>query len=265
MAAIQQLDRINFGSARVFETPAGGGAPVLIANITDVSADFKCDLKEAFGENSYPIAVADGHRSIDITGKHYTIRPETLASATNGSISTGATPYSLDEAGVVPASTPYTVPLAQAAQYVAGSLYLVVFVMTNGIAVPTKYNIVAAGSEAAGVSASITAGVLKFAAGDTGLTFQASYAYTPTVAVGTRVTIQNGPQNSGKTFQLVAVKRDTSPLDNSVGQLIFTFPNVRLGGMKPGYKEGDFTTYERTYKAFANAAGLVGYADFVNV
>jgi hypothetical protein len=64
-------------------------------------------------------------------------------------------------------------------------------------------------------------------------------------------------------MQLSAVKRDSS-VDSGTAALVYTFFSVRVGGIKVDHKEGDFTVYERTYKAYANSQGQVWQTDFAN-
>jgi hypothetical protein len=269
MAAVQQVDRIMFGSGRLFQIPAGGGARLPYGDVKEASVDMKVDLKEIYGEGGYPIAVADGHRTIDVSAKHYALRLDVLANdlgvAAPGNLN-GA--MSWDEAGSVPAATPYQPPaLAQGANLVPGSLVLKVFVKPTGssVATPVIYSIVPAGSEVAGRSASVSSsGVLTFAAGDAGSAFQATYQYGGTGVTGQSITLTNTFQNSTTPMQMVLAKRDKSIIDGSIGQLILTLNAVRFGGIKLTYTEGDFTVNERTFKAFADPTGTVGTLQFVN-
>ena len=262
MAAVQQQDKISFATGRLYATPVGGGQRLSYGDLTDVSVDIKIDLKEAFGEGQYPIAVADGHRSIDIMAKHYTLRLDALGNDLAGSTSSAtssATAFSYDEAGIVP-GTPYQYTLANAATYVANSAVLKAYVGTNKA--PTTYALVT-GTPVAGVSASISAGgVITFAAGDAGTAFIVTYEYGNNN--GQQIQLANNFQGSTSSYQMKLAKRDRSPIDNSIGQLIFTLNAVRFGGIKLDYKEGDFTVYERSFKAFADPTGVVGYLEFIN-
>ena len=258
--AIQQQDKISFSTGRLFATPIGGGARLFYGDLTDVSVDIKVDLKEAFSEGQYAIAVADGHRSIDVSAKHYTLRLDALANDLNGSSTstTSSDAFSWDEAGTVPA-TPFQYTLAQSATYIPNSLVLKVYVGVNKA--PLTYKIVASGP-IAGYSAALSAGVLTFASGDAGLAFSATYQYNNNN--GSRITISNSFQGSTLPYTMVLAKRDISPIDGSIGQLIFTLNAVRFGGIKSDYKEGDFTVYDRSFKAYADTTGTVGYIEFVN-
>ena len=261
MSAVQQQDKISFATGRLFATPVGGGARLSYGDLTDVSVDIKVDLKEAYGEGQYPISVADGHRSIDIMGKHYTLRLDALGNdlaGTTSATTSSATAFSWDEAGIVP-GTPFQYTMNNASGYLAGSAVLKVYVGVNKA--PTTYQITT-GAPVAGVSAQISAGVITFAAGDAGLAFIVTYQYANTN--GQQIQLANTFQGSTSAYQMVLAKRDRSPIDNSIGQLIFTFNAVRFGGIKADYKEGDFTVYERSFKAFADPTGVVGYIQFVN-
>jgi hypothetical protein len=266
MAAVQQVDRIMFGTGRLFQIPAGGGARLPYGDLKEASVDMKVDLKEIYGEGGYPIAVADGHRTIDVTAQHYALRLDTLANDLGvAAPAANAAAISWDEAGTVPSATPYTATLSQGATYAANTLVLKVFVKPAGssVATPVIYQIVPAGSEVAGRSASVSAtGVVTFAAGDAGQAFQATYSYGSTN--GQSITLTNTFQNSTTPMQMVLAKRDKSIIDGSVGQLILTLNAVRFGGIKLTYTEGDFTVNDRTFKAFADPSGTVGTLQFVN-
>lgn len=264
MSAIQTTERIVFGTASQFNI-LPGGVLQRSQNMTELMADFKAELKEAFSEPGYPIAVADGHRSIDITAKSYNLNPQIMADALGGAVTTGSTEaFAIDEPHTVPAVSTYTVTLSNI-PIDAGKLLVIAFPLTGSIPTPKVYSIVTAGTETAGSSCSVVAstGVLTFAAGDASVLVNVSYGYNQ--SVGSRVLVTNLPQNSSKTSQLIAVKRDGSPVDNSTAQSITTFFAVKSAGLKSQYKENDFTVYERMYKAFADSRGYVVQTDFVNV
>ncbi len=262
MPAVQSPTRINFGVGRAFVKPAGGAVYLPYAHCQEFNFDHKIDQKEIYDENGYPLAVFDAHRSLDLDIKHYELRLDVLANDL-GQAAPGASTasFSWDEAGSVPASTPYTATLTNAATFVAGTLELLVFVVTNGVKYPVPYEIVT-GTPVAGVSASVAAGVITFAAGDAGLSFQATYQYGNTL--GSEMSWVNQPQNSAASYAFLFAKRDKSPVDGSVGQLVIALNAVRFGGIKSAYKEGAETVYERTLKAFADPTGAIGNIQFIN-
>jgi|GEM_PF-4790777 len=262
MSATQQVDKLAFGSGRVFYLPAGASQYSKYGNVQEFSIDWKVDLKEIFDENGFPLAVFDAHKTIDLSVKHFALRLDGLSNdfAQNAQVSSTSA-FSIDEPVTVPASSPYTFALAQGAQFVSGTLDLVMYVGANKN--PVTYSIVSAGSEVAGSAASVSAaGVITFASGDAGLTGKATYQYTD--ANGKQITIVNTYQNSIPSYKLVFLKRDKSPIDSSIGQLIVTLNAVRFGGLKQSHKEGSETVYERTLKAFADPTGTIGTIQFVN-
>ena len=257
----QQSDKISFGTGRLF-TNQPGGQRLKVGDIQDVSVDFKIELKEIYGENSFPIAVAQGHRSIDITCKHWTFALAPLAGdLAAGSVQGSENNFVIDE---VFTATAGTATLASSG-YIDKSLDLVRIKSTAGIIALSTYSVVPAGSEVVGKSASINAstGAVAFASGDSGAQFKASYQI-PNIA-GTSINISNVQQNAVTPYSLVLVKRDVSPVDGSSGQLIMTFNAVLPGGFKMTTKEGEFSEYERMFKAFSDGAGNVASIQFVNV
>jgi hypothetical protein len=251
MPATQQVEVLNFGTGRLFALPPGGNR-IPYGKMADISVDIKVDLKEIYGEGGFPIAVADAHRSIDVTGKHYTLSLDTIATDL-GLVAPVAstTAISYDEVGTI---VTHAYQLSQHATYVVGTAIVYVGAI--------RYKIVTAGSEVAGSACSITSGTVTFSASDTATTCSVTYAYTD--ASGTSITLLNNFQNSATPYQLVCSKRDISPIDGSVGQLIATFNAARAGGIKLDWKEGDWTTYERTFKCYADVNGIVGTLQFVN-
>ncbi|MHB1798059.1 MAG: hypothetical protein ACYCUI_07105 [Vulcanimicrobiaceae bacterium] len=264
MAAVQSPTRINFGVGRAFVKPAGGAVYLPYAHCSEFNLDHKIDQKEIYDENGYPLAVFDAHRSLDLDIKHYELRLDVLANDLGQAAPVASTSaFSWDEPGSVAAATPFIVTLANGATLVAGTLELLVFVVNAGITYPVPYAIVAAGAEVAGKAASVSAaGVITFAAADAGLKVQATYQYGN--VSGTEMSWTNQPQNSAASYAFLFAKRDKSPVDGSVGQLIIALNAVRFGGIKSAYKEGAETVYERTLKAFADPTGAIGNIQFVN-
>lgn len=262
MPVIQETNRINFGSCRMFGTDSSGNV-LPYDQLMDLTMDVKTDLKEAYGEGNYAFATADGHKSIDLTAKHYIKNLNSLTQDLGGSaVTTNTTGYVVDEAGTVA-----THAMTLANTNVIQLLSLIVGVTTNGIIVPTSYAIVTAGSEVAGVSASINkvTGVITFNAAEVnGEPVKATYSYTLGSAAGSSISISNTYQNSAPTFKLLAIKRDLSRIDGSVGIEAWTFNAVRPAGVKNEFKEGDFTVLERSLKAYADPMGNVGTVTFFN-
>ena len=256
MSATQETQRLHFGSARLWGATAGG-IGLRYDKLQEVDIDFSTTLKEAFSEGNYAFATADGQRSISITGKHYMMDLASLAVELGGSApAANSVGYVIDEAGAVPATSTYTYTLTHSATATA-PVSIIVGVTTSGITNPVSYSIVAAGSEVAGASCSYAAGVLTFAVGDAGSALKVTYEYGVTTT-GLVTNVVNTFQNSAATFALTCVKRDLSRLgDGSTAYFAYEFAAVRSAGVKAAYKEGDYTVYERSFKAYADPMGNV--------
>jgi len=255
MSAIQEVNKINFGVGRMYGTDQSGTI-LPYGQLNDLSVDFKTEIKEAYGEGNYAFATADGHKSIDITAKHYIKQLSSISNDLGGSsVAANTTGFVVDEAGTI-ASHAYTTANANVQQI----LELIVGVSIGGVIVPVTFNIVGAGHEVAGQSASVnlTTGVITFATGETnGETLKVTYSYTLGTAAGYTINVSNTYQNSAPTFKIQAIKRDRSALDGSVGVEVWTFNAVRPAGIKNEWKEGEYTVLERMLKAFADPMGNV--------
>lgn len=258
MAAVQQVYRQSFGTGRLYQTPNGSTTQLPYMDLFDCEVDFKVDLKEIFGEGGYPISVADGHRSIDITAKHYALALHTIANDFNlAAPASGVDSYIFDETVTI---TSHSYTLANAP--VSGSVQLTLYVTSGSITYPVLYSKVTAGQEVASVSYSISGSVITIASGDTATTGKVSYLYANTA--GQVITFVNTYQNSTPIYTLDLFKRDRSPIDNSVGVLWLHLQAVRFGGLKMPFKEGEFSSWDRTFKAFADPTGTVGTMTFCN-
>jgi hypothetical protein len=260
MTAIQDQERGMFGVGRLYANDPAGNRFVY-ATMNDVEVDFKVDLKEYYSENAFAVGVASGHVSVDITAKHYhlalaPIATDLGAAAPVASVSAAA----VDETGLI-ATSSYT--LVNAATLVPNTLIVqVILTSAGGVNYLWTYNKVGA-TPVAGVSYTIAAGVLTFAAGDTGRTVVVNYEYTN--VTGSLIQLNNVVQNSNPFYKLTLIKRDTSPIDGSVGYFIAKFNSVKAGGLKTPFKEGSWSEFDRSFKAFADPANIVATFQFVNI
>jgi hypothetical protein len=250
---IQETERLSFGSARLYGTDADGNA-LMYGELNDIQIDLKTELKEAWGEGNYSFAVADSHRSIDISAKHYLLDMPSLADSIGGAQPVANTVgYVVDELGTVGASSPYSYTLEQTSPITL--LSVVEGITVNGVIVPV-YLEVTTGAPTAGESYTISGDVLKFASGDAGNPLKITYSYT-VESTGTEVTVVEQFQNSQPFMTLTCIRRDASQLDGSTGIQVWEFARVRDAGIKVPYKEGDYAIYERSFKAFASPWGTV--------
>ena len=260
--AVQQRFKQVFGTGRLLAVPNGGSVQQPYADLYDIEVDFKTDLKPIFGEGQYPIAVADGHREIDITAKSWSLDLESLATDFNiAAPASGTDSYIFDEKVTIVAHT-YTLANAPDTSSGASTVQLTMYVTNGGITFPVLYEQVASGHEVAGVSFSLSGSTITLATGDTATSGKVSYLYANTN--GTMVVIVNNYQNSSPIYTLDLFKRDRSPIDNSVGVLWLHLQAVRFGGTKFPIKENEWASWDRTFKAYADPTGTVGTLTFCN-
>lgn len=186
----------------------GPGRDWLISNTTnptparpylvqDQSITFKREVKSIFGENQLAADVSSGQMTVNgkITFGATNARIFADQLFTDATVLATQTLESDNELGTI-ASHAITV-----ANSVGWTVDLGVVNTTNG----ARYARVAPGSEAAGVSYSVLAGMYTFALGETGTTFKISYLYTPVAPVPTSGTITVANQKQGKVGASTAV------------------------------------------------------------
>lgn len=218
------------------------------------SIDFKRKTESLFGEKQLAVAVGAGE--MEITGKveYGKINARVFADIMFGDGSaTGSYAEADQEAQTVPGSTPYTVTVANATNFLFD---LGVVNATTGVIM----SCVAAGSEAAGLSYSVvTSGASKgkytFASGDANANVKISYAYTNTTA-GETVSLVNQQQGLTGNFQAVHV------LPWGTEQDMFVFNNCLASSAGISLKKSGFASNTIDYTAAADNTGNVGTATF---
>lgn len=184
---------INFGVGQLLVIPPGANpTPVQFGVLQDVSVDISFEEKELYG--SYQFAVDSARAKGKLTGtfKFADVRASVFNQVLTGStVNSGQTAGAINEAGVIPA-TPFTIPVAQSATWVADSG---VVDLTSGLTMTR----VASGPTTGQYS--VSAGVYLFAAADTGHSVLISYAYTLTTGKTTSYT--NQLMGSGTQYQML--------------------------------------------------------------
>lgn len=246
MTAFQETQKLSFGSSRLFGTDANGNI-ITYGQLDDISIDVKIELKEAYGENAFPFAVADGHRSIDIQGKYYLLTAQGLSAAVGGgAVSTTEGLFTLDE----------TQPVASHAATLTNAPTEIWYVLGNQSGKWISY-VETSGSPVSGVSYSVSGSTLTFASGDTVSEIIVTYAYTAGAATGQTFSVVGGYQNQQPYMSLDMLRRDASQVDGSTALQHWGFVRVRQAGIKAPYKEGSYAIYEVSFKAFADPGNNV--------
>lgn len=160
-----------FGTGNIYIIPSGANpTPISVAAIQNASVDFDGDLKQLFGQNSFPLDTARGKTKI--TGK-FEMGQANLALWNavffGQTVATGQTLQALNEAASVP-TTPYQVTVANGATFATD---LGVFLATTGVPLTR----VAASPATGQYSVNTTTGVYTFAAADTTKAMIFNYEY----------------------------------------------------------------------------------------
>jgi hypothetical protein len=262
----------NFSAGRARLIPAGGttsGAELGV--VQSASLELKVDLKELRGAFRYPIAVADGKGTASGKVNFAQLYPQNLAQITGGSQNTsGAYHAAIAESHVIPASTPFTVTLTNAATFYTGSEIVTLIDSTGS---PQFYSRVASGPASSGTAGAangtytIAAGVLTFAAGDAGRTVQITYEYQPAADINDNtVALTQVGMNTATTFQLTLIGVAAKNIYTNVSQQFIIQLNACLApSLKLDFKLDDFTYADLDFEAFIDVNGNLGNFYLVNV
>ena len=243
-----------FGSGAVWGTPTTDAFGAPIANPTpvplgvmrDVSVDISFDVKQLYGQNQFPVAVARGKGKIDCKAKFAQINGQTLNSLFFGqSLATGAVGSYRDLIGsAVPANAPYTITPT----IPGGGAWTVDLGVLDSNAIPM---ICVATAPATG-QYSVSNGTYTFAAADAGRTVFVSFGYTATSTVAKKSVISNLAMGSAPTFR---VDLQHSYSNKGLSLSLYCCMSTKLS---IGSKQDDFLIPEMDFSAFADPIGRVG-------
>jgi hypothetical protein len=234
-----------FGAGRPFALPnVNNPTPIRFGVPESMTLDFKQTVKTLFGENIFPEDVSGGQMTVTGKVSMGELNGDLFASMFQATLSAGTTAQIDKEMGVVSAATPYKITVANSTTW------------SVDLGVQTAAGIrltrVAAGSEVAGQSYSVAAGVYTFAAGDTGLTYYISYLYTESTS-GQSMTLKNALQGATASFTAVHVFTGKSNYQN-----IVTLNSCVASNTTIGTKEGDYGKPTYDYEASVDSNGILG-------
>ena len=241
----------EFGSGTLFGFPSGGNTaanptPMKFGTLQDVSLDISGDVKQLYGQNQFPEAVARGKCKITGKAKFASINGKMMNDLFFGqTMGTGMVKTALDEATTIPA-TPFQVTVANAAQFKQdwGVRY------ASGANAGIPLTRVAATPATGQYSVDTVTGIYTFAAADTGASVQISYTFTA-AATGTQLNITNQLMGFAPTIQVLL---QTAYNANQFSVLLYSVVASKLSFAT---KQEDFIIPEFDFEAFANAAGQV--------
>jgi hypothetical protein len=172
--------------------------PVKFGTLQDVSVEFSADVKELYGANQFPAHIGRGKNKITCKAKLGQIQGAMLNVLYFGlSKTTGELLQALGETAQIPAVTPFTVPVANAAHFSQD-----LGVVYAGSGVPLVQ--VASGTPptVGQYSVNEATGVYTFAAADEGAAVLIDYLYS-SAATGGTIAISNQPMGLAPTFKAV--------------------------------------------------------------
>src|SRR5262249_30594886 len=188
----------QFGSGTLWGFPVGGNVansptPTKFGTLQDVSLDISGDVKQLYGQKQFPEAVARGKCKITGKSKFAAINGKMFNDLFFGqTLGTGMIKTSLDEAGTVPATTPFTITVVNSSTFKQD--WGVRYALTG---VPLTR--VSSGPAQGQYSVSVS-GVYTFASADQSAPVLISYTFTQ-AAPGTQLNILNQLMGFAPTIQ----------------------------------------------------------------
>jgi len=234
----------SFGSGVLIgtRTDITNGTPINFGLVQEVTIDETASVKELMGQYQRPLAIARG--TIKTTGKAKVARSSGLAFANlyyGVSPASGQLATSFAEAGTVPASSPYTVSVANAATAVDddGVIYAATGLPLTKVA-----------SSPSASQYSVSSGVYTFNSGDAGKAVLTTYTYT-LAGSGQKLTIANQLLGTTPTFQALFYT-------TFQGQAVtLKLNNCTASKLSFQSKLEDFTLPEFDFSCFADSSGNV--------
>lgn len=233
----------NFGVGNLFiknnDSNAVGSAPVQVGVIKDISLDISFDTKELRGSYSFPVDIARAGGKISGKAKFAQISGTLINKIVGGTQSTGQKIGNSNQVSSIPASSPYTITVANTTNWSD----LGVYNQTTGVFMTRVASSPATGQYSA------SAGVYTFASADSGNSVAISYSYTTTA--GSTNLLTNELMGSGTTYILEVYNTYKG---KNVGVKLHA---VTLGKYALAMKNEDFTDQDVDFMAFADSTGNV--------
>ena len=248
--------QLAFGAGALWgnrtDVTGSGIGPDQFGILQDVQIDWDWTTKELWGQFQFPVDIARGQGKI--TGKAKFAR---IFGAIFGDLFFGQTPaagqltVSENEAATVPASTPYTVTVANAANYVddLGVFY------AAGASAGNRFTRVATPSAAGQYSVNLATGIYTFAAADAGATLLVSYLYTVS-STGRKLVLTN--QFMGNTPTFKATFYTTKTTQSTPAGLTLVLNACTASKLSLPTKIDDYEIQEFDFSAFADPTGTIG-------
>lgn len=241
------MSQYMFGTGQLFATPVGGGNPLRVGALQDVSVEFSGDIKQLYGQYQFPLDVARGKTKIE--GKVGTANIDVAAFNQlffGGSVSNNAEKKQVvNEAGTIP-TTPFQITVANAADFFMD-------LGVNDVLTGAPLKQVSSGPTTGQYSVNSSTGVYTFAAADTGKAVLINYIFDATTSGSGSLVIGNNLMGSTPKFQLVM-----SQIYNGKQFLLMLY-SCTADKLSLPLKQDDYTISEISYQAQANDANQIGF------
>jgi hypothetical protein len=246
--------QLSFGSGAVWgertDVTGTGIGPRQFGVLQDIRIDFDWTDKPLYGQLQFPVAVARGQGKITGTAKFAQILGLLYSDIFFGlTPATGQFAVSQLEAASVPAVTPYTVTVANAANY---NDDLGVVYAASG----RRFNRVTTPSAAGQYSVNFSTGIYTFSSADASAGVMISYTHS-IASSGSKLTITNQLMGTTPTFKATFYTTyggsGTALRLNACVADKLSLPT----------KVDDWTIHQLDFQAFADASGTIGYLSTV--
>jgi hypothetical protein len=246
--------QLSFGSGALWgertDVTGNGIGPRQFGVLQDIQIDFDWTTKELYGQFQFPVAILRGQGKISGKAKFAQILGLLYTDLFFGATAaTGQFAVSELEAAIVPAVTPFTVTVANAASY---NDDLGVVYATTG----NRFNRVTTPSAAGQYSVNFSTGVYTFSSADANAPLLISYTYSVATS-GNKLTLSNMLMGVTPTFKATFYTtyngEGTALRLNACTANKLSFPT----------KIDDWTIQELDFTAFADATGTIGYLSTV--
>lgn len=235
--------QFGFGSGLLYaqRTDIAAQGPLRFGAFQDMALSFSGDIKELFGQNQFALDVARGKVKIEGKAKFAQINaPIANAIFFGGTVTPGQVLSAYQEAGPIPASTPFTVTVTHSATFLND---LGVHLLSDG----TPLTKVASGPTTGQYS--FAAGVYTFAAADEGINVLIDYTYSAT----TGFTMASGNPLMGNTPKFAA----TFTQQYGGNTTTITMPNCVGSKFSLPTKLDDYVMEEFDFQAFSGTGSPI--------
>jgi hypothetical protein len=244
------------------DTTGSGIGPRQFGLLQDVDLTVSFTAKELYGQSQFPAALARGQGKVKGKAKFARINVRLYSDVFFGlTASTGNSTTAQYEAATIPATTPFTATVANAATFIpAGATLplggdLGVNYASNG----DMFNYVTTPTNPGEYTVNPATGVYTFAAVDAGLPVQISYNYRQ-AATALQVSVTNQPQGTTPFWAATIFQKISPGAPGAAGQMLpwmVYLPACHANSLSIPTAQDAWTMNAFDFDAFADPTGLV--------